>query len=76
MTAAAAPHRVVPAWTYRPGPDVSDTPPPGLVRAQILAKGAAAAGLASVRPGMTEKDVELAVSAYLIANGVEHVDDH
>ena len=71
--AAAASHRIVPAWTYRPGPDVSDTPPPGLVRAQALAKGAAAAGLASVKPGISEKDVELAVSAYLIANGVEHV---
>lgn len=70
---AAAPRRIVPAWTYRPGPDVSDTPPPGLVKAQALAKGAAAAGLAAVKPGTTEKDVELAVSAYLIANGVEHV---
>ena len=27
--------RIVPAWTYRPGPDVSDVPPPGLVKAPL-----------------------------------------
>lgn len=65
--------RVVPAWAYRPGPDVSVMPPPGLVKAQSVAKAAAAAGLAAVKPGMSEKDVELAVSAYLLAHGVENV---
>ncbi len=40
--------RITPAWTYKPGPDVSDTPPPGLVRAQALARQAAAVGLAAL----------------------------
>ncbi|WP_275785848.1 M24 family metallopeptidase [Pararhizobium gei] len=65
--------RIVPAWTYRPGPDVSDTPPAGLVAAQRIAKGAAAAGLAVAAQGVSEQEVELAVSAYLIENGIDHV---
>lgn len=65
--------RIVPAWTYRPGPDVSDTPPPGLVAAQRIAKAAAAAGLAVAAEGVTEKQVELAISDCLIENAVNHV---
>jgi len=72
-TMGSAPRRVVPAWTYKPGPDVSIAPPPGLVRAQAIAKSAAAAGLAAGRPGVTEQAIDLAVSAHLLANEVEHV---
>lgn len=73
MTTSSLPRRVVPAWTYRPGPDVSDVPPPGLVTAQAIAKGAAAAGLAAATAGVSEKDIELAISAYLLGEGIEHV---
>lgn len=73
MTEAAPVRRIVPAWTYRPGPDVSDTPPPGLVAAQRIAKAAAAAGLSVARAGISEKEVELAVSAALAGEGIEHV---
>ncbi len=73
MPATAPSRRVVPAWTYRPGPDVSNTPPPGLVTAQRIAKDAAAAGLAIAAAGVSEQEVELAVSDYLIAEGVENV---
>ena len=73
MTQPSPSRRIVPAWTYRPGPDVSDLPPPGLVEAQRIAKGAAAAGLAVAAEGVSEQAVELAVSAYLIENAVEHV---
>lgn len=73
MNQATPPRRVVPRWTYRPGPDVSDTPPPGLVAVQALAKRAAAAGLAVARPGVSEKDVEAAISSDLLDNGVENV---
>ena len=73
MAAAEAQRRVVPAWTYKPGPDVAPDPPPGLVKAQKIARAAAAAGLAAVRPGVSEKEVDLAVSAYLLEQGVERV---
>lgn len=73
MSAAAPTRRVVPAWVYRPGPDVSDKPPAGLVRAQAIAKEAAAAGLRAARPGITEQAVDLAVSGYLLEQGVENV---
>jgi Xaa-Pro aminopeptidase len=73
MTGSVPSRRIVPAWSYRPGPDVSDMPPPGLVKAQSIAKGAAAAGLAVAATGVSEQDVELAVSAYLIENGIDHV---
>lgn len=73
MTGISATRRIVPAWTYRPGPDVSDTPPPGLVAAQKIAKGAAAAGAAAAAEGVSEQEIELAVSAYLIENAIEHV---
>ncbi|KQT60640.1 MULTISPECIES: M24 family metallopeptidase [unclassified Aureimonas] len=72
MSAAAGP-RIVPPWTYRPGPDVAIEPPPGLVKAQDLAKGAAAAGIAALLPGVTEREIELAIGAYLAAEGVAHV---
>ncbi len=65
--------RITPAWTYKPGPDVSDTPPPGLVRAQALARQAAAVGLAALDVGMTEEHIDLVVSEFLAENGVEHV---
>lgn len=65
--------RIVPPWTYRPGPDVAIDPPPGLVKAQGIAKGAAAAGIAALRPGISEKEIELAVGAYLAAEGIAHV---
>ena len=65
--------RIVPAWKYRPGPDVADLPPPGLVRAQEIAKAAAAAGLAAARAGVSEKAIELAISAEMAGHGVEHV---
>jgi Xaa-Pro dipeptidase len=73
MTGTTPPRRIIPAWTYRPGPDVSDAPPPGLVRAQAIAKGAAAAGLAAAAKGVSEQNVESAISAYLIDNGIENV---
>lgn len=65
--------RIVPAWTYRPGPDVGDLPPPGLVTAQAIAKAAAKAGLAAAAPGVSEQDVELAISAEMARHHVEHV---
>ena len=70
---SAATRRLTPAWVYKPGPDVSDTPPPGLVRAQAIAKQAAAAGLAAARPGASEKEIELAACARMIEEGVERV---
>ncbi|GLS20196.1 hypothetical protein GCM10007874_32130 [Labrys miyagiensis] len=72
---ACVPHapRLTPAWTYRPGPDVAHSPPPGLVEAQSLAKAAAMAALAFAAPGVTEREVELAGSDHLSAAGVEHV---
>ena len=73
MSDTAKIKRITPAWTYRPGPDVSDTPPPGLVRAQALARQAAAVGLAALEPGKTEQDIDLVVSDFLAQNGVEHV---
>ncbi|ODN71816.1 M24 family metallopeptidase [Methylobrevis pamukkalensis] len=65
--------RLVPAWTYRPGPDVSPAPPPGLVAAQALARSAAAAGLAAAAPGVTEQAIEAAAGAHLRAAGIQHV---
>lgn len=65
--------RITPAWTYRPGPDVADLPPSGLVRAQALARDAAAAGLAVAAAGVSERDIEAAISAFLADNGVAHV---
>lgn len=62
--------RIVPPWTYRPGPDVSISPPAGLVLAQGLARGAAAAGCAAARPGATEVDILLAVSRWLAGQGI------
>lgn len=73
MTATAPSRRVVPAWTYHPGPDVTNTPPPGLVVAQRIAKGAVAAGLAVAAAGVSEQEVELAVSDYLISKCIDHV---
>ena len=70
---ASASRRLTPAWVYKPGPDVSDTPPPGLVRAQGIAKQAAAAGLAAAHAGVSEKEIELAACASLIEAGVERV---
>lgn len=70
---AAPAQRVVPAWAYKPGPDVSDVPPPGLVKAQEIAREAAAAGLAAVRPGMSEQDIDLAISAFLRSRNVTQV---
>jgi len=65
--------RIVPAWDYRPGPDVAIEPPPGLVAAQSVAKGACAVGVAAARAGATERDIEAAISAYLAAAGIAHV---
>ncbi|QEW23074.1 methionine aminopeptidase (plasmid) [Paracoccaceae bacterium] len=65
--------RIVPPWTYRPGPDVSIDPPAGLVRAQELARGAAAAGCAAARPGVSEAQIDLAVSRWLAGQGVGDV---
>ncbi len=72
---APMPHapRLTPAWIYRPGPDVSFDPPPGLAEAQNLAKAAAATALRAAAPGVTEREVELAGSDILRAAGVEHV---
>jgi len=52
--------RIVPPWRYRPGPDVADKPPSGLIRAQQIAKAAAAAGLGAARPGVSEQEIERA----------------
>jgi Xaa-Pro aminopeptidase len=73
MPSTAPVTRIAPAWAYRPGPDVSPLPPPGLVLAQRIARDAAAAGLAAARPGATEQDIEAAVSAFLAGAGVAHV---
>ncbi len=73
MTATTAARRIVPAWSYKPGPDVSDVPPPGLVRAQALARQACAVGLSALEPGCTEEEIDLVVSDFLAQNGVEHV---
>lgn len=73
MGSATTPRRVTPRWTYRPGPDVSDTPPPGLVAVQDLAKRAAAAGLSVAAAGVSEREVENAISAHLLGEGIEHV---
>jgi Xaa-Pro aminopeptidase len=70
---ASASRRLTPAWAYKPGPDVSDTAPPGLVRAQAIAKQAAAAGLAAAHAGVSEKEIELAACARLIEDGIERV---
>ena len=56
---ASASRRLTPAWVYKPGPDVSIMPPPGLQRAQAIAKQAAAAGLAAALTGVSEKEIEL-----------------
>lgn len=64
---------VVPAWTYRPGPDVSDAPPPGLVRAQSVARAAIETGFAAIRPGVTEEEIDRAVSFELVHHEVQHV---
>ncbi|HWJ75562.1 MAG TPA: M24 family metallopeptidase [Kaistia sp.] len=73
MSGPVAVKRITPAWSYKPGPDVSDTPPPGLVRAQALARQACAVGLAALEPGMSEQDIDLVVSDFLARNGIEHV---
>lgn len=73
MTDPSPVRRIVPAWTYRPGPDVADLPPPGLVQAQKIARAAAAAGLAVAAEGISEQEVELAISASLIAHDIDHV---
>ena len=61
--------RLAPAWTYRPGPDVSFDPPPGLRAVQALARAGAMAGLAAGRTGVSERDVERAVSDRLVEGG-------
>lgn len=58
-----------PGWTYRPGPDIAPQAPAGLIKAQQLAKAAAQAGLAVLRPGVTEFAVEEAIHDYLRAHG-------
>lgn len=73
MQISSSSRRVTPAWSYRPGADVAETPPPGLVKAQALAKDAIAAGFAAARSGISEQDIDLVVSDCLTANGVEHV---
>jgi len=65
--------RLTPAWTYRPGPDCSFDPPPGLREAQALARAAAEAGLAAAAPGVTELEIELAASDRMREGGAEHV---
>ncbi len=69
----ASDDRVTPAWTYRPGPDVSDLPPEGLVKAQALARNAALAGLEAVVPGMSEREIDLVISRFLKDHQVRHV---
>lgn len=64
---------MTPAWPYRPGADVAENPPAGLLAAQALAKGAIEAGFAAVASGVSEEDIDLAVSDFLRANAVEHV---
>ncbi|HEY0209754.1 M24 family metallopeptidase [Acerihabitans sp.] len=58
-----------PAWTYRPGPDIALEAPAGLRQAQLLAKAAAQAGLAALRPGIAESAVEEAIHDYLRGQG-------
>ncbi|WP_421989305.1 M24 family metallopeptidase [Roseococcus sp.] len=73
MTGSTTAKRIVPAWSYKPGPDVSDVPPPGLARAQALARQACAVGLSALEPGRSEEEIDLVVSDFLAQNGVEHV---
>jgi Xaa-Pro dipeptidase len=73
MAAGRSERRVVPAWPYRPGVDVSDMAPPGLVHAQALAKGAVEAGFARIDRGVTEREIDLAVSDFLLEHDVGHV---
>ncbi len=73
MTEAIKARRIVPAWSYKPGPDVSDVPPAGLARAQALARQACAVGLSALEEGSSEEDIDLVVSDFLAQNGVEHV---
>jgi len=65
--------RLTPAWNYRPGADVADVPPPGLIAVQQIAKTAAMTGLNAAAPGISEKQIELAISNYLYEQGVSHV---
>jgi Xaa-Pro aminopeptidase len=69
MSAPRSAQRLTPVWNYRPGPDVSLEPPPGLRAAQALAN----AGLKHVEPGVTERAVELAVSSHMVANGARGI---
>lgn len=57
--------RIIPPWTYRPGPDVSLLPPSGLVSAQNIARKAAMAGCNAATSGATEIDILIAVSTCL-----------
>jgi len=65
--------KIVPPWTYRPGPDVSISPPTGLVAAQGIARGAASAGCDAAVPGASELDILLAVSRWLQRQGIQDV---
>ncbi|WP_410013838.1 M24 family metallopeptidase [Sodalis sp. C49] len=64
-----SPPPMKPLWTYRPGPDIALEAPAGLRQAQLLAKAAAQAGLAAVRPGVSESAVEETIHAYLRDQG-------
>lgn len=57
--------RWMPAWPYQAGPDVAPEPPPGLRRAQTMAKAAAMAGLHAARPGVSERAIEQAIGQSL-----------
>ncbi|EPY1568679.1 M24 family metallopeptidase [Raoultella planticola] len=54
-----------PAWQFRPGPDIATTPPMGLFQAQALAKSAAQVGLAALKPGVSEREIERVIHDYL-----------
>jgi Xaa-Pro dipeptidase len=65
--------RITPSWDYRPGPDVADDPPEGLIKAQAIARAAAMAGTAASCAGASELDIEAAVNAYLRSAGISRV---
>jgi Xaa-Pro dipeptidase len=50
--------RMTPAWTYRPGPDVSPSPPPELVSVQRIAITAAEQSCAAARARSSERELE------------------
>lgn len=69
----AASFSMKPAWAYRPGPDVAPSAPPGLCRAQALARAAAQFGVSVAKAGISEAEIEQQVHEYLHRHGATGV---